>query len=491
MELLLSIIIITLIFGFLVFVHEAGHFIAAKLNKVMVEEFAFGFGPKILSKKVGGTEYKINVIPLGGYVKMFGDEDAASSKQNPEVADDPRSYQSKKIWQKMTIVAAGVIVNFVVAFLIFYIYLFISDFKPDPILKITNFNFIGTNQEELMVFSSIDERSAADEADLPELGFLYSIDGNKVSTRSEFNEVLSQVKGGDVELEVMIPESLEIESYTLELDDNTKALDNSVNLGIYPISSFRVPAFIEEDPESLYYYTLDLETSAANSSDFFEEGYLLSINNTEISNIDDLREILNNNENGTINVQIQNLDGEIKEVNVELGEKQDDGNVKLGIGVPNADSSAEATQVFFLDYNANKAFSGIAHTINTTVYQAIGLGNVIGRAFQGQPELLAESVASPIKIGEVVYELVSTDNFSNIVNLTALISATLAFMNLLPIPLIDGGQLVLLALEKLRGKPLSEKVQDIISKVGFGFIVGLGVIVLLKDFWQVILSRIF
>ena len=102
--------------GFVIFFHEMGHFAVAKWCNVNVERFSIGFGPVLFSRKWGETEYALSIIPFGGYVKMLGQDDADPSQlTNEEIAQDPRSYLAKNVWQRMAIISAGVIMNIVTA----------------------------------------------------------------------------------------------------------------------------------------------------------------------------------------------------------------------------------------------------------------------------------------------------------------------------------------------------------------------------------------
>src|SRR3989344_7424343 len=106
----LTIIAFVLILGFLVLVHELGHFLVARRLGVGVEEFGLGFPPKVVSTKIGATVYSLNAIPLGGFVKIKGEEAATSS--------DPDSFASRPVWQRTVIVAAGVIMNIIAGWLV-------------------------------------------------------------------------------------------------------------------------------------------------------------------------------------------------------------------------------------------------------------------------------------------------------------------------------------------------------------------------------------
>jgi len=120
LESILNILYVVIGLGLVIFFHELGHFAVAKWCDVMVERFSIGFGPIIFSRKWGETEYAISAIPFGGYVKMLGQDDMDPSQMtDEEIAEDPRSYMAKKVWQRMAIISAGVIMNVLTAVLFF------------------------------------------------------------------------------------------------------------------------------------------------------------------------------------------------------------------------------------------------------------------------------------------------------------------------------------------------------------------------------------
>ena len=115
-----SIIYALLGLGFIIFIHEFGHFAVAKWCRVRVERFSIGFGPVIWSFMKGETEYALSIIPLGGYVKMLGQDDIDPNQMTSEViAKDPRSYTSKTVPQRMAIISAGVIMNLITGTMMF------------------------------------------------------------------------------------------------------------------------------------------------------------------------------------------------------------------------------------------------------------------------------------------------------------------------------------------------------------------------------------
>ena len=115
-----SILSFILVLGSLIFVHEFGHFLFARLLGVRVQKFSIGFGPKIIGRKIGDTEYVISAIPLGGFVKMLGENPVDSISEE----DKKVSFSHKSVWKKIVIVAAGPIANFVLSIIILFFSLF-------------------------------------------------------------------------------------------------------------------------------------------------------------------------------------------------------------------------------------------------------------------------------------------------------------------------------------------------------------------------------
>ncbi|AGA70005.1 site-2 protease [Desulfitobacterium dichloroeliminans LMG P-21439] len=138
---MLSALSVVFAFGLLVIIHELGHFIVARLNGIKVLEFAFGFGPKIIGFKGKETNYSLRLIPLGGFVKLYGMDAEFDENGNQNIApsNDPRSFNNKKVWQRMSVIAAGPIMNLVLA-----IFLFIIVFAYFGIATANNTNVVGT-----------------------------------------------------------------------------------------------------------------------------------------------------------------------------------------------------------------------------------------------------------------------------------------------------------------------------------------------------------
>lgn len=172
----------TILLGILVFVHELGHFLVARACGVRVEVFSLGFGKKILSYKKGDTTYCISIVPLGGYVKMFGEQSVDPDSISPE--DRKVSYTHKTVWQRIAIVLAGPLMNFFFAVLVF--------------------GFVAYRGEDTRAarLADVAENSVAATAGIQSHDLVLSVNGEKVRSYEEFQTQLNQNKEKEVTLEV-------------------------------------------------------------------------------------------------------------------------------------------------------------------------------------------------------------------------------------------------------------------------------------------------
>jgi len=160
-----------LLFGFLIFIHELGHFLAAKLSGVKVLKFSIGFGPKIIGKQIGETEYLLSAIPLGGYVKMYGED------VQDEIVEQARSFKHQPVYKKIFIVFAGPLFNILGAVLLFWI-IFVGGI---PVLK--------------PVIGDVLQNSPAYTAGLKTGDRIIEIDGKKISTWFDMAQFIQQNPG--------------------------------------------------------------------------------------------------------------------------------------------------------------------------------------------------------------------------------------------------------------------------------------------------------
>lgn len=210
---ILTILIFLLILSILVFVHEAGHFFVAKWSGIKVEEFGFGLPPRAWGKKVGETIYSINWLPFGGFVKLFGEDDAGSGKvttkqatQDTTPTDPSRAFTAKPLKNRVAVVVAGVFMNLILAITLFYIVLVAQGFKAQVLLPfdITH-NFVGANQTNQVAFliDSVDPNSPAQTAGLGQLDRIIATDGQVFPKIDDFRSYIDQMQGEKVTLTVL------------------------------------------------------------------------------------------------------------------------------------------------------------------------------------------------------------------------------------------------------------------------------------------------
>lgn len=189
-----TLIIFLLILGLLVLIHEFGHFITAKRAGIKVEEFAFGFPPRIWSIKKGETEYSLNLLPFGGYVKMLGeDEDASASEKKNE-----RSFAHQSVWTRAKVVVAGVVMNFLLGWLLISLGFMIG--MPPIASKPETIPYAQT--KDAVVITAIGRPSAAETMGIKPGDSVVSFNGQAIKTREELAALTKGNKGQNVTLEV-------------------------------------------------------------------------------------------------------------------------------------------------------------------------------------------------------------------------------------------------------------------------------------------------
>lgn len=372
---IVNMILILAVLGLLILIHELGHFVAAKISGVRVDEFAIGMGPKIWSKKRGETLYMLNLLPIGGYVKILGEGDDPKDFQD-KLKDDPRNMRNKPLYIKIFIMLAGVFMNLLTAVIIFYVFLFVSDFK----------------------FIAPDE-----------------VAGYKAAFGSERYEVFEPLQ------------------YT-ELTEDGNAIKSS-----WPKS-----------------------------------GYIVSVNEMHITRSDQFGVFAQSNRGGEIKVEIcEDLKNE--ETCSDYPTKvSDDGYVGILLN---------RNYFHYIEYTGRteKIFGGFAHSANMLQLGAAHIKNIFNDASRtGNYEDAVNTVSSPVGLYFVV-DYLRQVGIWGILDLIANLSLTLFIMNILPIPALDGGRVVLVILEKLFGRFWSKTLEAWLIKLSFVFVIVFLLATVVKD----------
>ena len=199
----LTIVIVLIMISILVVVHEFGHYCAARRNGVRVEEFGIGYPPRIFGKKIGETLYSINLIPFGGFVKITG-EDESEKEEGEKKEFDPNSFATKTPWQKSKILIAGVFMNLLLSFLLYYIFFFFTGFKSfyTPMIFDHTFKFGKEISYGTVVFD-VESGSPADKAGIKPGEVILKIGENDIENVYDLRESLNGKAGEEVKVETV------------------------------------------------------------------------------------------------------------------------------------------------------------------------------------------------------------------------------------------------------------------------------------------------
>lgn len=201
---IVTILALIFVFGLLVFTHELGHFLAAKALGVQVKTFAFGFPPRVWSKKVGDTVYAVNWIPLGGYVSLKGEEELDNEGGETQKKPDSDSLQAKKPWQLIIIFMAGVVMNILLAIVLLYI-CYLAGFKP---IAPDMANYPGISNNQKVSITKVEKGAPAEKQGIMAGDVLVSVNGVKTqTTASVINEIQKAATKGKETVDVVVVSS--------------------------------------------------------------------------------------------------------------------------------------------------------------------------------------------------------------------------------------------------------------------------------------------
>ncbi len=437
------------VLGVLVAFHELGHFLAARWVGVKVLKFSLGFGPKLIGRQVGETEYLLSAVPLGGYVKLFGEDETEAS--TPE--DRRRSFAHQSLWGKVLIVAAGPGFNFILAYLIFAGWL--STGAP---LFVPTFRDLSADVEALV------PGSPAANAGLEIGDRVVKVNGKDISTKTELLDAVARSKGQPVALEV-------------RRDGRLKAFT------VTP-----VPAPGEQPAGEDMFYTIGVEETPplvtsvmhgqpASAAGFQPGDRVVSIEGQPIYSWAQMTTHVKNHPQQPLRVEVLRNGQRVPLTVTPSAEKVtiNGQTVEVGkIGI-----SGPGRSLMRSDNPLEAAYHGIEATWGWTELTTIGLYKMI------VGDISSKNIGGPLTIANISGEAAS-QGASSVVFLIAILSINLGVLNLLPIPILDGGHLLFFLIEGILRKPLGERQRELAQQVGLVLLVG----VMIFAFWND-LERIF
>jgi len=424
----------------LVILHELGHFLAARAFGIKVEKFYLFFDAwnvKLFSFKKGDCEYGIGWLPLGGYVKIAGMIDESMDTEQMNQPAQPWEFRSKPAWQRLIVMLGGVIVNIVVGILIFWM---------------LTFKYGETFIPNSSVQNGINPGSIGKEIGLQKGDKVIAVNGNKVI---RFDELISsKVLLGNTNLTVIRGDR------TLDI----KVPENILN----KVSDLGIEAFISRAP--LLTSTVDSVFGNALKAGLKKGDKIVAVNNAPVRFSADVRDELQKYKKKAVAFQI-NRGSEKLTYNIPV-----DSAGTIGIGF-NIDEIKQQT----INYGLFAALPiGANQAWKTFSDNAKGIWKVVTGKIQAN-----KAFSGPVEIARKVYggEWIWARFWAS----TGFISIALAFMNLLPIPALDGGHVVFLIVEMIKGKPLGDKFMERAQIVGFVLLLSLMVFVLGNDIFKAIM----
>ena len=409
----------------LVILHELGHFIPAKLFKTRVEKFYLFFDPwfSVVKKKIGDTEYGIGWLPLGGYVKISGMIDESMDKEQMEKPAEPWEFRAKPAWQRLIIMLGGVTVNLLLGIFIYSMTLFVYGDKYLPNENLTDGVWCVNEMATELGFESGDKFIAAD--------------GEKIE---RFSEVLEKV--------------ITSKTITVERNGVSKNIEMPIDV---------IDMFLNNGNQQLFYPRIPTvvsgfsENSNAKKAGLKKKDVLVAINGVSLTYYDEFKNELANYKSEEIIVLVDR-GGEELTINVNVNE---DG--MLGFRPANLSlKQLEELNLYSLESNKYGFFESFPAGYNKAIKKL--------NSYIDQFVLILSPSTGAYKgmggFGAIGSLFPATWNWEVFWNLTAFLSLMLAFMNILPIPALDGGHVVFLLYEIVVGKPAPEKVMEYAQMVG-------------------------
>lgn len=432
----MTILFFLIALGILIFVHEIGHFILAKRQGVKVEEFSLGFGPRIIGIKKGDTDYRISALPLGGYVKMLGED------PEEEKADDPRSFAKKSVWQRVKIVAFGPIMNLVFSLAVMPLVFFIGRMQPVFL-------------HEKPVIIDVRAGSPAQKANLEKGDLITAIDGAKISDWEDALNKFILAPGSRLKL------TIERDRKTFEQDIEVGQMSEMKGgyVGIEPM-------FLSNEA------VIDgvVAGGPATEAGIKKGDHVEAINGKPVSDFFDLSQKVDEIGGNEATLKIKRGD---KTLAIKVTPQYNEGAKRWLIGIIKDRQSGMPMEKVRYGVIGSVAF-GTKENI-----KLVGLTfAVLKRLFTGG--LSYKVLGGPVVIAQVS-AAAAASGISNFLYFLAFLSLQLSIINMLPIPVLDGGHLLFLGIEAIRRRPVSVKVRQYATQAGFFILVAFMLFVTWND----------
>ena len=452
MDFLFSIIAFIVLVGVLVAIHEYGHYIAAKLCNVKVLRYSIGFGKVLASKRSGNdqTEYCLSLIPLGGYVQLLDERSEEVTKEEKD-----RAFNNQTPIKKIFILFAGPAANFIFS-IIAYTIMFSS----------------GVPGQKPMI-GEVDQQSIAWEANIRAGDEIISVGDRAVKTwQSALISMISEVlEDEEISIKLINANGSE-KNVLLDVSGRTKELTS-------PDLLFPGLGFSPESPNLKPIVVSVVPGSPADQSDLKMDDILLSIDGIEIKNIEQFSQMIMDRPNSEIDLLIER-DGIDYQTDVLLATREDSESIGY-IGLQTTFDQNQLQEYMAIEkYSFSQSFLMSIEETNRMIVLTL---NMLGKMVTGQ--ISSDNLSGPVGIAKDAGTVAKRGIIATL-SFMAIISISLGILNLLPIPVLDGGQILFVCIETVIRRPLPEKIQMAFQQIGVTALLFLMVFALYND-----LARIF
>ncbi len=437
------------VLGILIFFHELGHFLVARLFGVGVERFSLGFGPRLFGKTVGRTDYRISLFPLGGYVKMVGEE--PDSPLPPE--DIPFAFNHKPVAPRSLIVAAGPLFNVLLAILIFTAGIY---FAGLPSIR--------------PVVRSVEKEGPAHVAGLRNGDFIETIDSVQVDSWRGIDEILNKSQGEPLTLQV----TRNGESLTFKIKpQQTGAKDvygDDITYYDLGIEGYTEPSAVVDQT---------IKDKPAEKAGIEQGDLITAIDGQPIERWETMQEIVSSSKGHSLLFKVlrgnETFEFEIKPEEVQEKNAMGVKESVYRIGIQRAGITIPKEDQITLDIGLWGALTkGVKQTWNVVKATGYFFVKLVER------KVPTEAIGGPIRIA-LLADQQAEEGFLAWLYFIAIISVNLAVINLLPIPVLDGGHLLFFAIEAVQRKPVSLRMRETAQQVGMFLLLLLMIFVFYND----------
>ena len=447
MSALFIVVAAILLLGPLIAIHEFGHYFVARKLGVKVLVYSIGFGPTILkwTSKKSGIQYQLSALPLGGYVKMLDERE-----ENVAEADLPYAFNRQHPWKRIAIVAAGPLINLIFAILLFWLL-----FLP--------------SQEQLNTrVGKVLADTPAAAAQMQVGDKITAIDGTPVTTWEKLNFALVDRVGETGKIQVQAERAGEIKTFSLPIQNflNDQSQSPLDILGFTPYRP-QIPAIVSKLSEDGAAIRQGMQVGdqivaidGVKMNDWYDVVQVVQASPEKLLKVD----VLRNNQVQQLEVMPQGKRDNMGNVSGVLGVQSDPGKIVIPEDFKQTIQYSPSEALFMAVDKTGQLSSMILNSIVKMVRGLIGLDNLSG------PITIAKVAGQSAEMG-----------WQTFISFMALMSVSLGILNLLPIPMLDGGHLVYYFIELIRGKPVSEQIQLVGLKIGMVLLGSMMLLALFND----------